>query len=141
MQFSRDASGSTSSWRTGCALGRTSWLSGRGGGVFMALGKMQNENTFLSGFTDASDGSFEYIIQRSTDRLSTCWRTFISGVLRLRPRPFLRLPDPSVPLLPLSHVFLRSPGGGHLPALRRFGLRPLLPVSRQQAVHAGEPLQ
>lgn len=28
-----------------------------------------------------------------------------------------------------------------MPALWRFGLRPLLPVSRQQAVHAGEPLQ
>lgn len=68
----------------------------------MALGKMQNENAFLSGFTDASDSSFEYIIQRRADRISTCWRTFISGVLRLRPRPFLRLPDPSVPLLLLS---------------------------------------
>lgn len=104
----------------------------------------ENENAFLSGFPDASDGSFEYIIQRTVDRISTCCRTFIfsgSDMLSLPPHPFNRLPDPSAALLLLSHVFLLSPAGGHLPALWRFGLRPLLPVSRQQAVHAGEPLQ
>lgn len=110
---------------------------------FHGFAKMQNENAFLSGLTDASDGSFEYIIQRKAERISTCCRTFIfSGfnMLTLPLHPFKRLPDPSAPLL-LSHVFLLSPGGRHLPALWRFGLRPLLPVSRQQAVHAGEPLQ
>lgn len=78
------------------------------------------------------------------DRISTCCRTFYfsaSDLSRLPPHALKRLPDPSAPLLLLSHVFHLSPGGRRVPALWRFGLRPLLPVSRQQAVHAGEPLQ
>lgn len=47
----------------------------------------------------------------------------------------------SPPPLPPPNTFLLPPGGRQLPALWRLGLRSLLPVSRQQAVHAGEPLQ
>lgn len=68
--------------------------------LFPGFEKMQHENTFLSGFTDASDGSFEYIIQRMADRVCTCRGTFIfsgSGMLRLPHHPFNRLPDPGAP--------------------------------------------
>lgn len=46
--------------RTGCMWGLTSWLSGWGGSIFMAFRK-RGVKTHFSGFTDASDGSFECI--------------------------------------------------------------------------------
>lgn len=105
---------------------------------------------------DAFDCTFEYILYNSymADKifhpLSNFPFQFFSHIQNSS-SPFFNfypLPDLTgllfhhlLPPLLSSNVFLLSPGGRQLPALWRFGLCSLLSVSRQQAVHAGKPLQ
>lgn len=78
--------------------------------------------------TEVSDGSSESIRQKRADRISTCCRIFI-----LRCCDFLLILFNHFPSL----MFFLSLGNQQLPPLWRFWLRPLFPVSRQQAVNAG----